>query len=61
MIIDALVENGFIKRSIDRNVESTMLFALIDGLALHRIMQPDKLSPDMMKNIVLQHLHALCK
>ncbi|MED3625274.1 TetR/AcrR family transcriptional regulator [Neobacillus thermocopriae] len=60
-IIEKLIQNGLTKPHINQDLETDRLYALIDGLAMHIIMHPDKISSDQVDLIIEHHLQTLCK
>lgn len=60
-IIDTFIKVGLAKPTIHREEEIEILYALIDGLAWHSIMQPERVSPEILKNTVFHHLKNLCQ
>ncbi|MNI40455.1 hypothetical protein D3C73_946800 [compost metagenome] len=59
-VLDMLVANKLAKPGLDIELETEKLYALIDGLAIHGILQRDRLIPDRIESIVGQHLRTLC-
>jgi len=52
---------GLLKESLDLKFEAHRLHTLIDGLAVHRVISPDKMSPELMDYILMQHFKELEK
>ncbi|WII39131.1 TetR family transcriptional regulator C-terminal domain-containing protein [Paenibacillus thiaminolyticus] len=40
-------------------METEKLYALVDGLAMHRIMRPERLPAERIESIIDQHLQGL--
>jgi Transcriptional regulator len=59
-IVGAMVQTEKAKPGLDEELEAERLYALIDGLALHRMLRPDTLSPAMMEAALTRHLDSLC-
>ncbi|WP_019423426.1 TetR/AcrR family transcriptional regulator [Paenibacillus sp. OSY-SE] len=59
--IDFLIDSGLARPELNREIESERLYALVDGLAMHAVMQPGRATPDVLKSVVLHHLEALCQ
>lgn len=59
-VLDELVAGKLAKPGLDVEMETEKLYALIDGLAVHVILQRDRLAPDRVEDIVEQHLRTLC-
>lgn len=60
-VIDTLVEQKLIRPGLDPDLETEKLYALVDGLAVHQLMQPKRLTADRLEAIIDQHLASLCK
>lgn len=60
-IIGALIQYHPACAHLDQELEAERLYALVDGLAIHRIMQPDRVTPDTIRSIVSKHLESLFK
>ncbi|MNI19840.1 HTH-type transcriptional regulator BetI [compost metagenome] len=60
-IIEALIKDELMDKPEDRDIEVERLYALLDGLALHGVMQPSQITPDRIRAIVQHHLKTLCQ
>ncbi|MNJ40364.1 transcriptional regulator BetI [compost metagenome] len=60
-VLNTLIEHKLAKENLDPSVEAYKLNAIIDGLAMHLITQPQTLSKEMAKHILSTHLQSLCK
>ncbi|CDQ41019.1 MULTISPECIES: TetR/AcrR family transcriptional regulator [Virgibacillus] len=60
-VIHSLISLQFVANDFAAEVEIERLYALIDGLAIHHILQPDSLSVDTMHAVIQHHLQTLCK
>ncbi|MBN2980953.1 MULTISPECIES: TetR/AcrR family transcriptional regulator [Cohnella] len=58
--LEELVQNKLARPGIDVEMETEKLYALIDGLAIHRLMQPERLPNERLEGIVEAYLQALC-
>jgi AcrR family transcriptional regulator len=61
LIIDTLIEKGLAIEEIERDAQIEILYALVDGLALHGIMQPNQVSADVIKKSVQHYLKSICR
>ncbi|MCI9597480.1 MAG: TetR family transcriptional regulator [Firmicutes bacterium] len=52
-------KSGLVRKEIDLDNEADMLHVLIDGLALHRVIRPEKRSETQMKEILRKRLRDL--
>ncbi|RCX21580.1 TetR family transcriptional regulator [Fontibacillus phaseoli] len=59
-VLDELAASKLAKPGLDVELETEKLYALIDGLAVHGILQRDRLAPERVEVIVEQHLRTLC-
>jgi AcrR family transcriptional regulator len=57
--IDALAEAGLMRPELSREVETSRLHAIVDGLALHGITSPETIGPRRARKILGAHLAAL--
>lgn len=44
----------------EKALEVERLYALLDGLAIHRIMKPEQVDPDVMKSVIAHHIKHIC-
>lgn len=61
LIIETLLKLELARPNLNVDLEVERLYALIDGLAIHIIMQPNHLTPEMVESIVDHHLRSLCR
>lgn len=57
--ITVLVDAGLAAKGLDVALEASRLHALLDGLALHAVMRPTKVSPTRIVAVIARHLDAL--
>lgn len=60
-IIDGLVRYDLARPNLQREVEIDRFYALVDGLAVHKFLQPNQLPVERMRAIVSHHLASLCR
>lgn len=60
-VLDRARRTGRLRDDLDIAVESERLSALLDGLAMNAVLQPDRLPPDMIRRILAVHLDSLGK
>lgn len=60
MVVEGLVDIGFARQGLDKELEIERLYALVDGMALHGILHPDNFSVGKMQATLKYHLEALC-
>jgi len=59
-IIEGLVHTGLAATDLNQEVEVERLSALVDGLSVHRIIQPNHISTEMLHQVIVRHLESLC-
>ncbi|NKI21064.1 TetR family transcriptional regulator [Paenibacillus dendritiformis] len=59
-VVNTLLEHKLAKPGLDAGMEAEKLYALVDGLAMHRMMRPERLPAERLEAIIDQHLQALC-
>ncbi len=50
---------GRLRPGIDLELEAERLHGLLDGLALHTAMRPDRMSPRLIRSVLARHLDSL--
>lgn len=60
LVIDQLLEKKLAKPELDYEMEVEKLYALLDGLALHLILHPQRLQAERVEHILEEHLQSLC-
>lgn len=51
--------SGHLKENLDIDVETSRLHALVDGLGIHSLLQPDKLTIKGMLDVLKSHLETI--
>ncbi|MFI7066430.1 TetR/AcrR family transcriptional regulator [Kribbella sp. NPDC050124] len=59
MLLQALAREGVLREGTDLRREVERLHALIDGLALHASIQPDRTTPTRVRQILRHHLDGM--
>ncbi|HCX48744.1 MAG TPA: TetR family transcriptional regulator [Bacillus sp. (in: Bacteria)] len=60
-MIQMLVLQGLLPESINVELETSRLSALIEGLSIHALLRPDVYSSEKVKEVISYHLETLCK
>ncbi len=60
-ILEYLAAAHRLKANLNVEFEAQRLHSLIDGLAIHRLIYPDKISPDQIDYILTKHLEELAE
>lgn len=58
-VLETMEKAGMVRPGTDIRHEADVLHILIDGLALHRVIRPEKMSELQMKEILRQRLREL--
>ncbi|WP_346216775.1 TetR/AcrR family transcriptional regulator [Caldifermentibacillus hisashii] len=59
-LLDSLDRAQFLKKEIDKDLETERLCALIDGLAIHAILNPTRLTKEQIISILAHHIDEIC-
>ncbi len=57
--IQELDSGGRLHPGLDRELEAERLHGLLDGLALHTAMRPERMSPQLIRSVLARHLDSL--
>ncbi|WP_366163429.1 TetR/AcrR family transcriptional regulator [Bacillus infantis] len=60
-MIDFLKSNGELKDGLDLDLETEMLYSFIDGLALHSMLEPERLKPGRIEKTLRRYLDRILK
>lgn len=60
-LIDYLDQSGLLKDELDKEMETEKLYALIDGLALHRLLAPQRVTKDKIERVLVHHVDSILK
>ncbi|WP_346200382.1 TetR/AcrR family transcriptional regulator [Caldifermentibacillus hisashii] len=60
-LLDSLDRARFLKNEIDKDLETERLCALIDGLAIHAILNPERLTKERIISILEHHIDEICQ
>lgn len=58
-IIAYLDERELLKAGADQELEAERLYALIDGIALHALLDPQRLGADKISRVLVHHLDSI--
>ncbi len=59
-LLDSLDRARFLKNEIDKDLETERLCALIDGLSIHAILNPTRLTKERIISILAHHIDEIC-
>ncbi|MFM1654813.1 TetR/AcrR family transcriptional regulator [Brevibacillus sp. B_LB10_24] len=60
-LIQSLIRHEPACSGLNPELEAERLYALIDGLAIHGVMQPERLTPEWIRSVVIHHVQSLCR
>lgn len=60
-VLHAMKSFGLLKEDIDMEMETTRLHTLVDGIAMHHLLHPDKFPKDKVMEVIEYHLRGLCQ
>lgn len=58
-LISYMDQHGLLQAGVDRELETERLYALIDGIALHALLDPVRLDPDQIRRLLTAHLDSI--
>ncbi len=59
-VIKYLEATGLLRERLDLNLEIERLYALIDGIAMHALLDPERVDRDQVINVVHYHINSIC-
>lgn len=60
-ILQQLDRIGLLRPDVDMAVETEALYALVDGLALHALMEPRRFSRELVTRVLNRYLDTICR
>lgn len=60
-VIAYLAHEGMLQDGLDLALETERIYAIIDGLAVHALLEPGRLRPETMERVVRTSLERLCR
>lgn len=60
-ILQQLDRIGLLRPDVDMAVETEALYALVDGLALHALMEPWRFSRELVTRVLNRYLDTICR
>ena len=58
-LMAGLHQAGCLKEAVDLLIGTEQLYALVDGLALHAMMNPERLPKEKIKKVIIHHMNTL--
>lgn len=59
-IVNYLHESRLLIDHLDKDTEAERLYALVDGLALHAMLEPERVNQQRVLTVLESHLHSIC-
>lgn len=59
-LIDYLEQCSLLRKELDKELETEKLYALIDGLAMHAMLEPNRVDKERIVRVLTSHLNAIC-
>ncbi|MNZ88834.1 hypothetical protein D3C78_1077350 [compost metagenome] len=59
-LIDFLARQELLRQDADQAIEAERLYALVDGLAVHAMLEPERLDRERIIKVITQHIDAIC-
>ncbi|WP_238653353.1 TetR/AcrR family transcriptional regulator [Paenibacillus piscarius] len=59
-LVEYLDENALLKEGLDKDLEAERLYALLDGLALHALLEPKRLDRERIIRVLEGYLESIC-
>ncbi|OZB90226.1 TetR/AcrR family transcriptional regulator [Paenibacillus sp. XY044] len=60
-VFNGLSEKRLLLPGLDFAIEVERFYAVLDGLAIHAVMRPDRVTPEVMVAVIERHLVSLCQ
>ncbi|MNP75913.1 hypothetical protein D3C76_1730530 [compost metagenome] len=60
-MVGYLHSTGWLKEGLNLEFEIERLYALIDGLAMHALLDPERVDRSRIINVLQYHLDSICR
>ncbi|MBM7583718.1 AcrR family transcriptional regulator [Bacillus pakistanensis] len=60
-LVHSLESLGLLQDGLDIVMETERLYAIVDGLALHAMLEPDRVDKEKITRVLTLHLQSICK
>jgi len=60
-LIKSLEQNHLLRHDLDKEIDAERLYALVDGLALHALLEPERLEPNRIVDVLTHHMVSICR
>lgn len=58
-MIDYMDHHRLLNSALNKDIEAEKLYALVDGLALHAMLEPQRLDKERITKVLVQHLESI--
>jgi len=59
-LVNLVNQLGFLRKELDLDIETERLYALVDGIALHALLEPNRVDKERVTKVLEQHLDSIC-
>lgn len=59
-LIDYLEQCEMLRKTMDKDIETERLYALVNGLALHAMLEPQRVDRERVACVLVHHIDSLC-
>lgn len=59
-VMHYLQATSLLKEGLDLDLESERLYSLIDGIAIHALLEPDRLDAERIRKTIRYHIDSIC-
>ena len=59
--LEYLAHHGLLREGLDLELEAEKLYAIIDGIALHALLESQRLRPERIIRVLTSHIQSICK
>lgn len=59
-IVDYMAQNQLLRSDVNQQIETERLYALIDGIALHALLEPQRVTKERIVQVLTYHLDTIC-
>ncbi|MCT2535423.1 TetR/AcrR family transcriptional regulator [Aquibacillus koreensis] len=59
-VIRYLDQSGMLREGLNKDIESEKLYAIVDGIALHAMLEPHRVNKDRIIQTLRNHIDSLC-
>lgn len=60
-LLGHLEESGLLREGLDMSIEAERLYALLDGVAIHALLEPQRLDRERILRVLHSHMDSICR